>query len=68
MCVPFLVFVVSVIVASPDANRLFEDLLGNYHKLSRPVKESDKAVEIQFKMKLLQILDVVCSKILFVLK
>lgn len=63
ICFLFFDFILVALVttnsASPDASRLFEDLLGSYNKLSRPVKENDVPVEIQFKLKLLQILDVV---------
>ncbi|KAK0394160.1 hypothetical protein QR680_000598 [Steinernema hermaphroditum] len=44
--------------ANPDMNRLFEDLFKKYNKLTRPVKAPNETVEIQFKFKLLQLLDV----------
>lgn len=46
--------------ANQEATRLFEELMANYNKLVRPAKIPSEAIEIQFKFKLLQILDVVC--------
>ncbi|KHN83906.1 Acetylcholine receptor subunit alpha-type unc-63 [Toxocara canis] len=43
---------------NPEASRLFEDLLARYNKLARPVRASNETIEIQFKLKLLQLLDV----------
>ena len=45
--------------ASPDANRLFEDLLAHYYKLARPIANASEAVEIDFKLKIIQISEVV---------
>jgi hypothetical protein len=42
-----------------DAARLFEDLLFSYQKLARPIRNASDAVEIQFKLKIIQIADVV---------
>lgn len=46
------------VLANSDVNRLFEDLLGNYNKLVRPVRNPSEAIQIRFKFKLLQLLDV----------
>uniref|UniRef100_A0A0M3HQM7 Neur_chan_LBD domain-containing protein n=2 Tax=Ascaris TaxID=6251 RepID=A0A0M3HQM7_ASCLU len=43
---------------NPEASRLFEHLLARYNKLARPVRTPNEAIEIQFKLKLLQLLDV----------
>lgn len=43
---------------SPEVNRLFEDLLGNYNKLVRPIRNPSESITIRYKFKLLQILDV----------
>uniref|UniRef100_A0A1I7ZG55 Neur_chan_LBD domain-containing protein n=1 Tax=Steinernema glaseri TaxID=37863 RepID=A0A1I7ZG55_9BILA len=54
-----LIFLLIVSInAKPDINRLFEDLFKGYNKLTRPVKFPNETVEIQFKFKLLQLLDV----------
>uniref|UniRef100_A0A183C4W0 Neur_chan_LBD domain-containing protein n=1 Tax=Globodera pallida TaxID=36090 RepID=A0A183C4W0_GLOPA len=44
--------------ANQESARLFEDLLSKYNKLVRPGKSPSDAIEIQFKFKLVQILDV----------
>ena len=49
-----------------DTNRLYEDLLHDYKRFVRPVRQSADVVVIQFKFKLLQILDVV--RLAFVLR
>uniref|UniRef100_A0A8R1XNM4 Uncharacterized protein n=1 Tax=Onchocerca volvulus TaxID=6282 RepID=A0A8R1XNM4_ONCVO len=41
-----------------DANRLLEDLLFNYNKLVRPVKNETNTLIVYFKLKLSQLLDV----------
>lgn len=45
--------------ANPDANRLFEDLLSGYNKLVRPVNANNETLEVKFKLRLSQLLDVV---------
>jgi len=44
---------------NPDAKRLYDDLLSDYNKLVRPVKNVTDAVTVQFKLKLSQLIDVV---------
>lgn len=51
--------VISIVESNSDAGRLFEDLLRSYIKWTRPVEQGTAPVKIEFKMKLLQILDVV---------
>uniref|UniRef100_A0A914WQA3 Uncharacterized protein n=1 Tax=Plectus sambesii TaxID=2011161 RepID=A0A914WQA3_9BILA len=63
MCLALLIFTTLLLTANRascnrDANRLFEELMGRYNKLARPVKNDSDAVRIQFKLKLLQLLDV----------
>lgn len=41
------------------ANRLFEDLLSDYNKLVRPVADNNETMEVFFKLKLSQLIDVV---------
>ncbi|VDM98350.1 unnamed protein product [Thelazia callipaeda] len=43
---------------SQDAGRLFEDLLADYNKLVRPVKNDTDTLIVRFKLKLSQLLDV----------
>lgn len=50
----------SIVSANPNANRLFEDLLSDYNKLVRPVNNNNETLEVSFKLKLSQLLDVVC--------
>ncbi|VDK27218.1 unnamed protein product [Gongylonema pulchrum] len=45
---------------SRDASRLFEDLLADYNKLVRPVENDSDTLIVRFKLKLSQLLDVVC--------
>lgn len=42
-----------------DAKRLYEDLLWRYYKFVRPVHNASVAADIQFKLKIIQIADVV---------
>jgi hypothetical protein len=44
-----------------QANRLFEDLLSDYNKLVRPVANNSEKMDVFFKLKLSQLIDVVCS-------
>jgi hypothetical protein len=44
-----------------ETNRLYEDLLRDYNRLVRPSYKPSDAVYIEFKFKLLQILDVVST-------
>uniref|UniRef100_A0A914V1Q4 Uncharacterized protein n=1 Tax=Plectus sambesii TaxID=2011161 RepID=A0A914V1Q4_9BILA len=44
--------------ANADAKRLFEDLLSDYNKLIRPVGNSSAVLDVKFKMRLSQLLDV----------
>lgn len=44
---------------SPDRKRLLDELLTNYNKLVRPVKNSSDTMLVKFKIQLTQILDVV---------
>ncbi|KAI1712822.1 neurotransmitter-gated ion-channel ligand binding domain-containing protein [Ditylenchus destructor] len=48
----------SKVGASQESTRLYEEMMSNYNKLVRPAKIPSEAIEIQFKFKLLQILDV----------
>ncbi len=50
------------LVADSEATRLFEDLLSGYNKLIRPLTLRNKTapLEVKFKMRLSQLLDVVC--------
>lgn len=58
-----LLVIISIVLseASQDANRLLEDLFMRYNRLIRPVRHPSDAVQIQFKLKLLQIITVVSS-------
>lgn len=47
------------IEANPDAKRLFEDLTADYNKLVRPVMNDSDTLEVKFKLRLSQLLDVV---------
>lgn len=41
-----------------QANRLFEDLLSDYNKLVRPVANNSEKMDVFFKLKLSQLIDV----------
>ena len=49
------------------AARLFEDLLGDYNKLVRPVDINSETLVVKFKLKLSQLLDVVSFTLILVL-
>ena len=44
---------------NPDAKRLYDDLLSNYNKLVRPVKNTTDPLTVRIKLKLSQLIDVV---------
>lgn len=44
--------------ANQDANRLFEDLLSDYNKLVRPVDNNSETLNVTFKLKLSQLLQI----------
>ena len=44
---------------NPDAKRLYDEILSNYNKLVRPVKNVTDSVTVKFKLKLSQLIDVV---------
>ncbi|KAI6182992.1 Acetylcholine receptor subunit alpha-type unc-63 [Aphelenchoides bicaudatus] len=48
---------INVALCMRESNRLYEDLLRNYNRLVRPSRQASDAVYIEFKFKLLQILD-----------
>ena len=50
-----------VLGGNPDAKRLYDDLLSNYNKLVRPVVNVSEAVTVRLKLKLSQLIDVVCK-------
>lgn len=45
--------------ANTDAKRLFEDLMADYNKLVRPVNNNNDTLDVRFKLRLSQLLDVV---------
>lgn len=51
----------SVCAGNPDAKRLYDDLLSNYNKLVRPVVNVTDALTVRIKLKLSQLIDVVCA-------
>ena len=46
---------------SPDAKRLYDDLLSNYNKLVRPVMNVTNVLTVRIKLKLSQLIDVVSN-------
>lgn len=46
---------------SPDAKRLYDDLLSNYNKLVRPVVNVTDVLTVRIKLKLSQLIDVVST-------
>ena len=44
---------------NPDAKRLYDDLLSNYNKLVRPVRNTTDVLTVYIKLKLSQLIDVV---------
>lgn len=48
--------------ATPHANQLYEDLMYNYNKNVRPVKNVSQPVVVQFGASLIRIIDVVSGK------
>lgn len=54
----FLAVWLSFALANPNAKRLFEDLLSGYNKLIRPVANNSDLLQVKFKLRLSQLLDV----------
>ena len=48
---------------NPDAKPLYDDLLSNYNKLVRPVKNTTDPLTVRIKLKLSQLIDVVSGRI-----
>ncbi|KAG7307684.1 D-arabinose 1-dehydrogenase (NAD(P)(+)) [Plutella xylostella] len=46
------------VCGNPDAKRLYDDLLSNYNKLVRPVRNVTAALSVRIKLKLSQLIDV----------
>ena len=46
-------------MGNPDAKRLYDDLLSNYNKLVRPVRNTTDPLTVRIKLKLSQLIDVV---------
>lgn len=48
-----------LILANPDAKRLYDDLLSNYNRLIRPVGNNSDRLTVKLGLKLSQLIDVV---------
>ncbi|KAH7951434.1 hypothetical protein HPB52_008957 [Rhipicephalus sanguineus] len=48
---------------SPDAKRLYDDLISRYNKLVRPVVNDTDALTVRIKLKLSQLIEVVGAKL-----
>ena len=53
-----------IILANPDAKRLYDDLLSNYNKLVRPVQNTTDPLTVRIKLKLSQLIDVVSTYVI----
>lgn len=56
-----LVIVRLMVSGNPDAKRLYDDLLSSYNKLVRPVVNTSDVLRVSIKLKLSQLIDVVCT-------
>uniref|UniRef100_A0A0N4ZGY4 Neur_chan_LBD domain-containing protein n=1 Tax=Parastrongyloides trichosuri TaxID=131310 RepID=A0A0N4ZGY4_PARTI len=54
----FIFLLINIVYCNDSENRLFEDLFSTYSKLIRPIENSNNTIDILFKMKLNQIIDV----------
>lgn len=52
---------------NPDAKRLYDDLLSNYNRLIRPVKNNTETVLVKLGLKLSQLIDLVSDKFTMIL-
>jgi len=50
--------IVGVVVANPDAKRLYSNLLANYDRLIRPVANSSDRLTVHMRLKLSQVIGV----------
>lgn len=57
----FALVVQGAVAGNPDAKRLYDDLLSNYNKLVRPVVNTSDVLKVSIKLKLSQLIDVVCA-------
>lgn len=53
---------VKQIEANPDAKRLYDDLLSNYNRLIRPVKNNSDTLTVWLGLKLSQLIEMVSLK------
>ena len=51
----------AAVTATGDMNRLYEDLLFSYNRLARPVRNNSQLVTVKMRLRLSQLIDVVCS-------
>lgn len=49
--------------ANPDAKRLYDDLLSNYNRLIRPVRNNTETVLVKLGLRLSQLIDLVSWKL-----
>ena len=54
-----LLTVLGQVSANPDAKRLYDDLLGNYNRLIRPVANNTDKITVRMGLKLSQLVDLV---------
>lgn len=48
-----------LVIANPDAKRLYDDLLSNYNRLIRPVSNNTDTVLVKLGLRLSQLIDLV---------
>ncbi len=63
----FLILRSLIIIASPDAKRLYDDLLrkSTYNKLIRPVGNTSDTLTVKLGIRLTQIIDVVSGMLMY---
>lgn len=55
----FLLQLITITFANPDAKRLYDDLLSNYNRLIRPVSNNTDTVLVKLGLRLSQLIDLV---------
>ncbi|CAH1407722.1 unnamed protein product [Nezara viridula] len=57
-CLLYLSVCLTLVLANPEARRLYDDLLSNYNRLIRPVGNNSDRLTVKMGLRLSQLIDV----------
>jgi hypothetical protein len=61
ICLFFIIYLISLTSANPDAKRLYDDLLSTYNRLIRPVSNNTDTVLVKLGLRLSQLIELVSN-------